>query len=114
MQDSTTLTLRLTEHLTRAELDRALTALALPAEGRVALVVDCLLMTGYDLDARHAFVEWNRMHKERVTAVAILTTKLAWRMVIAGMSLATAQAMRVFPTEHEASAWLAAVAIEHS
>jgi hypothetical protein len=100
------LTIRLTGHLTREAFEANFAGLHLPDHGMMALVVDCLPMTGYDIDARHAFVEWNREHKARIRAVAVVTPKVIWQMVVGAMSLASGQTMKAFDTEPQALAWL--------
>jgi hypothetical protein len=98
---------KLTGHLTRAALEAALAgATAQVKAERYGLVINALEMDSYDLDARHAFVEWNRRERARVRGVAILTTKTLWHMVIAGMALASGQHMRPFNTVEPAHAWL--------
>lgn len=91
--------------LTQASLLRALNA-AVPDAPRLGLLINCLPMTGYDLDARHTFVEWNRAHQPRILGVAIVTNRPAWHMVIAVMALASGQQMRAFSSLEEAQRWL--------
>lgn len=95
-------------HLTQASLLRALN-LAVPDDLRVCLVINCLPMTGYDLDARHTFVEWNAAHRGRIAGVAVVTTKSAWHMVVAVMALASGQQMRAFATVDDATSWCASL-----
>jgi hypothetical protein len=92
-------------HLTQASLLRCLNA-AVFDQARSCLLINCLPMTGYDLDARHTFVEWNKVHRARVAGVAIVTTKPAWQMVVAVMAMASGQQMRAFTTLDDALAWL--------
>jgi hypothetical protein len=92
-------------HLTQASLLRALNA-AVPDDTRLRLLINCLPMTSYDLDARHTFVEWNKAHRPRVAGVAVVTTKAAWQMVVAVMAMASGQQMRAFASVDEAAAWL--------
>lgn len=68
------------------------------------ILVDALSMISYDLDARHAFVEWMRQASPR--KVAILTTRPMWRMVIGGMAMASGVSMQAFPDAVTADAWL--------
>lgn len=96
---------KLDGHLTQASLLRALNA-AVPDDTRLGLLIDCLRMTGYDLDARHTFVEWNKAHRPRIAAVAVVTAKPAWQMVIAVMALTTGQQMRSFASVDDARTWL--------
>lgn len=95
-------------HLTRAELDRSL-ALLEPAlelaQDKVLVLIDCREMTGYDLDARHAFVEWNGKWRIKIERVAIVTTNRVYHVVITAMSLASGQAMRGFADHDAALAW---------
>lgn len=94
-------------HLTRAELDRSLALLvpALELAQDKVLVIDCREMTGYDLDARHAFVEWNGKWRIKIERVAIVTTNRVYHVVITAMSLASGQAMRGFADHDAALAW---------
>jgi len=97
----------LTEHLTSAKLELALAkaddALRARAD-KLWLIVDVLTMTGYDSDARAAFVAWNRTRRPRLHGVAIVTTRTLWRVVVAAMSLASGQQMRTFDTVAAAEA----------
>ncbi|MFV8752497.1 STAS/SEC14 domain-containing protein [Nannocystaceae bacterium ST9] len=95
-------------HLTRDELDRSLGRLVprlKRIEDKVAVLIDCREMSGYDLDARHAFVEWNSQWRSRIRKVAIVTSNRLYHVVIAGMALASGQAMRGFADEAQALAW---------
>jgi hypothetical protein len=74
---------------------------------RIALLINALQMTGYDLSCRHVFTEWNRVHKTRISRVAIVTEKVMWRAVIAGMALASGQTMKAFSSLDEATRWTA-------
>jgi hypothetical protein len=94
--------------LTQSSLLRALNA-AVPDETRVCLLINCLPMTGYDLDARNTFVEWNKAHRPRIAGVAIVTIKPAWQMVVAVMAMASGQQMRAFAAVDEARSWLASL-----
>jgi len=70
------------------------------------LLVDCLGMTGYDADARAAFVSWHRGHRELIRRTAILTDKPLWHMIVSAMSLASGTPMRAFDERRAALAWL--------
>ena len=94
----------LSGHLTRDALEAALKQVQL-RDGKQALVVDCRSMQGYALDARHAFVDWNRRNASSISRVAVVTDNRMWWMVIATMSLASRRAMRAFATVQEASTW---------
>lgn len=98
---------RLEGHLSHAQLEQALAEIAerLRASERAPVLLDCSAMTGYDLDARHAFVEWNKQWKAHVTRVAIVTRNRLYHVVIATMSLASGQAMKGFAEYDEALAW---------
>jgi hypothetical protein len=103
------LELTLVGHLTVAALDAAFAPLEARLRGgneRYGLVVDARRMTGYDEAARSRFVEWNHNNRHRMYRVAILTDKLAWKMVIATMALASKQQMKAFSSMSEAFAWL--------
>lgn len=98
-------------HLTARALDSALKDAAkdlAAQEERAALVIDADEMTGYDNDARALFVSWNEAHRDRIAAVAVVTTNTLWVMVIAAMSLASRQKMKGFATRAAALAWCAA------
>lgn len=96
-------------HLSRDALERALERVVphlSRAAGLAGLFIDCRGMTDYDLDARHAFVEWNRKWRPRVRRVAIVTSNRLYHMVIGGMALASGQAMRAFADADAARGWL--------
>ncbi len=101
-----TLSVRLEGHLTRDQLKDALARVtpALGSDEPLRLLVDCSEMVGYDLDARHAFVEWLREHTPG--RVAILTDRALWRMVISSMSLASSVPLRPFADRTAAEGWL--------
>ncbi|MCA9683728.1 MAG: STAS/SEC14 domain-containing protein [Myxococcales bacterium] len=96
-------------HLTRAQLESVLTEIAEVLAKRPAtspVLLDCSAMTSYDLDARHAFVDWNKSWRSRVSQVAIVTSNRLYHVVIATMSLASGQNMRGFAELDAALAWL--------
>lgn len=93
-------------HLTEPALAATLRAAAQQLEPPCAMVVDCLAMDDYDPEARRAFVEWHKAHKGRVSAVAILTSKASWRLVISAMALASGQRMKPFADRASAEAWI--------
>ncbi|MEZ4340898.1 MAG: ATP-binding protein, partial [Sandaracinaceae bacterium] len=96
----------LSDRLTREAVERAL-ADAEPAlsEGS-AMLFDCRAMTGYEEDARGAFVAWHRTHQDRMGRVAIVTRRPLWRLVVSIMALGSGVAMRAFEDEDDALAWL--------
>jgi hypothetical protein len=98
---------RLVGHLTRAQLEQILGEIAelLQVHELAPVLLDCLEMGGYDLDARHAFVEWNKQWKPHVSRVAIVTRNRLYHVVIATMSLASGQAMKGFADHDDALAW---------
>lgn len=98
---------RLQGHLTEAELRSALATATAGAVAPFPVLVDCIEMTSYELAARHAFVEWNRANKERVTSVAVVTDRSMWKIVVSAMVIASGQSMRAFDSHDRASAWLA-------
>ena len=103
--------IRLEGHLTREKLASAFDELppgihAAEGEERPTLLVDALSMISYDLDARHAFVQWVRKTQPR--KVAVLTKRPMWRMVVGGMALASGIAMEAFEEPIAAGVWLAA------
>jgi hypothetical protein len=99
----------LTGHLTSEALEQALTA-ATERLGqdfhRVALIVDCGTMTGYDADARALFMSWNARFRSRIDRVVVLTDKILWHMVVGAMALASGQRMKAFDGLEAAEAWL--------
>lgn len=93
-------------HLTVSSLERELAPLeALLRSGHRALIVDASQMTSYDDEARSQFVAWNRLYKDRIGRVAIVTDRLMWRMVISAMSLAAQQEMQAFASLDHARVW---------
>lgn len=98
---------KLEGHLTRVELERVLGEIAEELQRReiAPVLIDCSTMDGYDLDARHAFVDWNKRWKSRVTRVAIVTSNRLYHVVIATMSLASGQAMKGFAEHEDALVW---------
>lgn len=101
------LSVHLEGHLTRAKLASALTAATTArAKGAAAILVDASEMISYDLDARHAFVEWIR--EAAPSKVAILTERGMWRMVIAAMGMAATVPMQAFGERDAAERWLSA------
>ena len=98
---------RLEGHLTRAQLEQVLAEIAeqLQVCELAPVLLDCSTMDGYELDARHAFVDWNKQWKSRVTRVAIVTRNRLYHVVIATMSLASGQAMKGFAEYEDALAW---------
>ncbi len=100
-------------HLTRDELERSLARIVPElerVEAKVAVLIDCREMAGYDLDARHAFVEWNSRWRDRIHKVAIVTSNRLYHVVISGMALASGQAMRGFADAEQAEVWARVVA----
>ncbi|MDD9936816.1 MAG: STAS/SEC14 domain-containing protein [Myxococcales bacterium] len=72
----------------------------------VDLVVDCMLMHGYDVAARAHFVEWMREHRPRIRRVAVVTDRKLWHMVIRAMAFASGQQMTALSDRSELSGWL--------
>lgn len=103
------LTLTLEGHLSAGNLHgvTAPVAVRLAGQGpRCGLIVDARRMTGYDTEARTAFVSWIGEHRSRLLAIAILTSNTVWRMVIGAMALASGTRMKPFAEPGEAEAWL--------
>jgi len=98
---------RLVGHLTRTQLEQVLDGIAAQLQANVAtpVLLDCSAMAGYDLDARHAFVDWNKQFKAQVSRVAVVTPNRLYHLVIATMSLASGQAMKGFAAHDEAVVW---------
>ncbi|MBI5494909.1 MAG: STAS/SEC14 domain-containing protein [Deltaproteobacteria bacterium] len=104
-----TVTITLEGNLSAGSLSDALKPLGARLEepaAKVSVVFDVRTMTGYDVDARHAFVDWHRRHKDRVRAVAIVTDNSMWHVVISAMSLASGQQMKPFSDPSAAQEWL--------
>lgn len=98
-------------HLTAEHLREQLapvSAQLLSASAPRSLLVDCTEMSGYDLDARHAFVELMTRHRARLTAIAIVTSKPIWQMVVSTMAMASRTEMKAFDDAEQALAWLSA------
>ena len=104
---SSIIEVRLVAHLRERDLREALDAAMKTADDRsCGMIFDCLAMTGYDMEARHAFVAWHHAHRGRVRAVAVVTEKMLWHMVVGAMAMASGQTMRAFAKREEAEAWL--------
>lgn len=69
------------------------------------VLIDCLAVEDYDLDAREAFVAW--MRQSRPKRVAFVLDKPLWRMVVRAMSMASSVPMHAFERVADAEAWLA-------
>ncbi len=94
-------------HLLESDLRDALEGAMKRADSeRCAMLIDCLAMSSYEMDARHAFVSWQKAHKDRVRAVAIVTKKTLWHMVVSAMGVASGQPMKAFDEPATARAWL--------
>ena len=98
--------LRLEGHLTLESLELSLALLSV-SPGR-PLLVDCTKMESYDSEARERFVGWHREHRAMISAVAVVTDKSLWHMIVSAMSLASGQKMRAFADVEAAHAWLSA------
>jgi hypothetical protein len=94
-------------HLTAEKLKVALAKAEASPAAKIALLVDCLTMTGYDGEARALFVGWHKGMQRRVTRTAIVLNQPFWRIVISAMSLASSAPMHAFDTYHDAEKWLA-------
>ena len=68
-------------------------------------MVDCSAMTGYDTEARVAFVDWARSNRKRLARIAIVTNNALWHMVISAMRLASSTEMKAFSDVGPARAW---------
>ena len=97
-------------HLTLASLGAALheAESRLRRDEPVMLIVDCRTMSGYDGDARTEFVRWNARHRKRIRAVAVITEKTLWHLVVSAMALASGQKMKAFNDLADAKRWIAA------
>lgn len=74
--------------------------------GPIHLVFDCSRMTGYDREARQAFVNWHRDSAARIDRIAIVTANPLWHLVVSAMALATGKHMKPFADKHAAKNWL--------
>jgi hypothetical protein len=102
-----TVSIVLSEHLTRVDLEASLSvAVVSLRKGKINLVVDCRRMTRYDADARQYFVDWNRRWATHVNCVAIVLTNPIWHLVVAAMALASGQRMKAFGSISEAAEWI--------
>ncbi len=71
-----------------------------------ALIFDCREMTDYEPEARELFVRWHRTHRGRIGAVAIVTDRPLWHLVISAMALASGQTMKAFSDLEDARRWV--------
>lgn len=94
-------------HLTRDKLQHALERVAaqLETRGRASVIIDSRTMPSYDLDARHAFVDWNVKWSGSLHRVAIVTHSRLHMLVIATMAMATRRPMKGFVEFADADAW---------
>ncbi len=83
-----------------------------PGQDRL-LLVDCLGMVDYTPEARQLFIDWNRAHKRDIGAVAVVTQKTLWHLVVSAMALASGQRMKPFYDLDAALWWLAACEETH-
>lgn len=72
----------------------------------VAILVNCLNMSNYELAARSSFVTWNARNRAKIDRVAVVTAKTVWHVVVSAMALASGQKMRAFHTLTQAEQWL--------
>lgn len=104
---ASTLRLTMTGHLTTLRLASALGVLEKDwGSENHPLIVDFRRVTGYDPDARVLFIDWNKRHRARLRAVAILSENSFWPVMVSAMALATKQRMRVFTDERSALDWV--------
>lgn len=93
--------------LTVAALDDALVPIeAELRRGARGLLVDVRQVTNLRRDVRERFLRWSRAHRDRVSAMAIVTESRAWRVLIKGMALLGTQKLRAFEEPIRATAWL--------
>ena len=109
--NSTICELKLKDHLTKEDLENylqpiSLTIKNLPSTTKISLLVDASTMNTYDVEARAYFVDWNTQYRAQIQAVAIVTPKLLWHMVVAAMAIASRQTMKAFSQLEEAHKWL--------
>lgn len=92
--------------LEEAWLQEAFDSLSRKVTPGVTLLIDCSSMSSYEPAARALFVSWHREHRQLIPAVAIVTTNMLYRMIIATMALASSQQMRGFDDAESAREWL--------
>ena len=63
-------------------------------------------MDDYSPGARQLFIDWNRAHRRDIDAVAIVTDRPLWHVVVAAMALASTQHMKAFYNPADALSWL--------
>lgn len=102
--------LALVGHLTVASLESAIAEqlAKVPATGFSELLVDCSALLDYDVDARARFTKWLGSERHRLTAIAIVTDRQLYHLVIAAMALASRMNIKAFDGRAAAERWLAA------
>ena len=99
----------LRQELSKADLETALAAVQPALDAAVdpaGVLVDATAMTGYELRARGAFVDWLKRNRAQINKVAIVTTNRLWRTVIYAMSIAAGVQMAPFERATDAERWL--------
>lgn len=74
--------------------------------GPRGLLVDVRQVQNMHGEARDYFLRWTKEHKARISAMAIVTEKKRWRVLVAAASLVRGRALRAFPEPMAATAWL--------
>lgn len=97
--------LRLAGDVTEFSLARTLGGVIRPGQDQL-LLVDCSDMRDYTPEARELFIDWNRAHKKDILAVAVVSRRNLWQLVVSTMALASAQRMRSFESVEAAESWL--------
>ncbi|MCA9597975.1 MAG: hypothetical protein KC776_31905 [Myxococcales bacterium] len=99
-------------HLTLVALESELRPLSERlAKGEPAtLVVDCLDMESYEVEARAAFIEFHKRWRPSLLGIAVLTRKVSWKGVVLAMAMASGTKMRAFDDPASARAWLSELA----
>ncbi len=103
------LQITLSGHLTKERLEQAFGEIEGDLEASSVdrtLIVDCSNMSGYDMDARSTFVEWNKKWRRRIDRVAIITDNTLFHMVIRIMAKVTSQQMKYFTSLDSAVEWI--------
>lgn len=75
-------------------------------KGNVCILVDCRRMTGYDREARQAFIDWHKASLGHIHFTAIVTENPLWNLVVSTMGLASGAHMKSFSSKQAAMNWL--------
>lgn len=99
---------RLDGHLTAESITATLAGVArrLELAGRPSvLVIDLLGMESYEPACRVAFTGWYKRNSAAIRAVAGVTNRASWRVIISAIGLATKGQFKSFEVVDEAMRW---------